>query len=107
MNWLETQAAKLAVGRLKANLGGDGMKNVVRITVLLGGTIAILSGIQSLLSHFIAGDLFATMCDPNGANCLPTYTKCLAQIAAGAAAFSPGLSWLQHVPTQSEGPSKS
>lgn len=73
------------------------MARVGSVTILLGGIIAILSGVESLLSHFTAGDLFQQACTSAEAaawsgQCPSNLIKCLGQIGAGMAIFSPGVS---------------
>lgn len=76
------------------------MARIGSVTVMLGGLIAILSGLESLLAHFTAGDLFQQSCTAAEAaawsgQCPSTLLKCLGQIGAGVGVFSPGLASLK------------
>lgn len=105
MNWLETLGLKWVLGKVKANLGVTGMKRVGSAGMILGGLAAVLTGLESLLSHFTVGDLWTQSCTAAEAaawsgQCPSNLMKCVAQIATGAAVFSPGWAGLAgHVTT--------
>lgn len=96
MNWLETQALKFGLSQAHAKLGVNGMKSIGSVTLLIGGLISVLSGVESLLAHFTAGDLLSQACTVAEAaawsgECPSNLIKCLGQVGAGLAVFSPGM----------------
>lgn len=76
------------------------MKGLGSIAILLGGAIAVLSGVESVVAHYVAGDLLAQSCSASEAaawsgQCPSYLLKSLGQIGAGFGVLSPGLASLK------------